>query len=160
MTLYEINQAQLNMIETEDGFVNAATGELFTAEDLESLAIEKDAVIENIALWVKNLDAEAKALKEEESALQERRKAKEKKIESLKRLLSDSLAGKKFETAKVAMSFRKSTAVNVVDETAIPSGYLIEQAPKIDKTAIKKALQAGIEVAGCTLEERQNLQIK
>lgn len=158
--LYEINQTLLNLQETEDGIICTLTGELLTAADLKKLAVEKDTVIENIACWYKELETDADGIDAEIKRLTERKKAKKNKAEQLKKVLADELAGKKFETAKCAMSFRKSTSVAVDNEDIIPSGYLVAQKPKVDKTAIKKALNAGIEVAGCRLETKNNLQIK
>lgn len=158
--LYEINQTLLNLQETEDGIICTLTGELLTAADLKKLAVEKDTVIENIACWYKELETDADGIDAEIKRLQDRKKAKKNKAEQLKKVLADELDGKKFETSKCAMSFRKSTSVAVDNEDIIPSGYLVAQKPKVDKTAIKKALNAGIEVAGCRLETKNNLQIK
>lgn len=158
--LYEINQTLLNLRETEDGIICTLTGELLTTADLEKLAVEKDKVIENLACWYKELETDADGIDAEIKRLQERKKAKKNKAEQLKKVLADELNGKKFETAKCAMSFRKSSSVVVDNEDSIPGGYLVEQKPKVDKTAIKKALNAGVEVAGCHLETKNNLQIK
>lgn len=58
-------------------------------------------------------------------------------------------------------SFRKSTAVSVFDESQIPAEFMREKISYTpDKTAIKKAIESGQEVAGAKIEERQNLQIK
>lgn len=160
MNLYEINQTLLNLKETEDGIICTLTGELLTTADLEKLAVEKDKVIENLACWYKELETDADGIDAEIKRLQERKKAKKNKAEQLKKVLADELNGKKFETAKCAMSFRKSSSVVVDNEDSIPGGYLVEQKPKVDKTAIKKALNAGVEVAGCHLETKNNLQIK
>lgn len=158
--LYEINQTLLNLQETADGIICTLTGELLTAANLKKLAVEKDTVIENIACWYKELETDADGIDAEIKRLTERKKAKKNKAEQLKKVLADELAGKKFETAKCAMAFRKSTSVAIDDENLIPSGYLVAQKPKVDKVAIKKALNAGIEVAGCRLETKNNLQIK
>lgn len=158
--LYEINQTLMNLQETEDGIICTLTGELLTTADLKKLAVEKDTVIENLACWYKELETDADGIDAEIKRLQERKKAKKNKAEQLKKVLADELDGKKFETPKCVMSFRKSTSVAVDNEDIIPSGYLVEQKPKVDKVAIKKALNAGIEVAGCRLETKNNLQIK
>lgn len=59
------------------------------------------------------------------------------------------------------MSYRRSEAVEVFDESLIPEDYIkisVKKAP--DKTAIKAILKSGGEVAGCVLRENRNLQIK
>lgn len=59
------------------------------------------------------------------------------------------------------LSYRKSEAVILTDEEAIPAEFKKEKITvSVDKTEIKKALKAWLEVAGASLETRQNLQIK
>ena len=64
-------------------------------------------------------------------------------------------------TTKVRVSFRKSVAVSIDDEKALPADFVVETVTtKPDKTAIKKAIQSGQEVSGASLVENRNLQIK
>ena len=70
MTLYEINAA-LEAFESE---VDEDTGEILNYDKLAELNMAKDEKRENIALYIKNLTAEAKAIREEEKALAERRR--------------------------------------------------------------------------------------
>lgn len=65
------------------------------------------------------------------------------------------------ETARTKIGFRKSTQVQIDDEGALPPDFVTTTVTtKPDKTAIKKAIQAGQAVAGAVLVENQNLQIK
>jgi predicted small secreted protein len=169
MTLYNIDNKILEIIER--GFVvDEDTGEIIDAHEevnarLEELEFDRTAKIENIALYVKNLEALTLSLKNEENALAERRKAKEKRIESLKNYLTNSMvaAGENgIETSKVCISFRKSEAVvadmNKLDEAYIAVKTTIDRKP--DKAAIKKAIKEGIAVEGAYIETKQNLQLK
>lgn len=152
--LYEINQAILECIDME-------TGELIDPERLEQLTMEKDQKIENVACWIKNLTAEAAAYKAEKTAFAEREAQALKKADTLKKWLSDALAGQKFSTAKCAVSFRKSEAVMVDDVNLIPAEMLrIKTTYEPDKTAIKNAIKSGREINGCMLVENTNIQIK
>lgn len=153
-SLYEINQAILDCIDME-------TGELIDPERLEQLTMEKDQKIENVACWIKNLTAEAAAYKAEKAAFAEREVQALKKADTLKKWLSDALAGQKFSTAKCAVSFRKSEAVIVDDVNLIPAEMLrIKTTYEPDKTAIKNAIKSGREINGCMLVENTNIQIK
>lgn len=157
MTLYEIDkaieEAILEAIDTETGEI---IGDLSILDGLE---IAREKKIENIGLYIKNLNCEAESIEEEERALYDRRKTKKNKAERLKRYLSDALKGSKFETPRLVVSFRKSTSVQVEDVDKLPEEYrTVTIAP--DKTAIKTALRAGVEIAGAQLIENQNLQIK
>ena len=152
--LYEINEAIKNTIDLD-------TGEIVDFEAFEKLQMERNEKLENIALWVKNLLSEAEALKAEEKAFAERRKAAENKAESLKRYLDSALNGQKFSTTKVAISYRKSTSVEV-DESKLPAKWLrvIPETHVVDKVEITKALKAGEKIDGAVLVDRNNIQIK
>ena len=153
-SLYEINEHLLNLTDSE-------TGEITDWSAFEALQLARDEKIENIALYHKNLLAEAAALKAEEKSFAERRKRAENKAESLKRYLDSALQGQKFTSTKVAISYRKSTSVEV-DETKLPANWLreIPATHVVDKVEIAKALKAGETVEGATLITNNNIQIK
>lgn len=153
MKLYEINQSILECIDSE-------TGEIIDADKLNDLQIARDEKLENLALWYKDLLAEANALKEEKEAFAEREKAAKNKAESLKNYLSYALNGENFKTTKCALSFRKSEKTVIDDIYSIPESYLKYAEPKADLTEIKKAIKNGEEIKGAHLEETQNIQIK
>ena len=153
-SLYEINEAIMNTIDLE-------TGEIIDFEAFEKLQMERTEKLENIALWYKNLQSEAEALKAEEKAFADRRKSAESKAESLKRYLDSALNGQKFNTTKVAISYRKSTSVDVQDIEKLPEAYRkTVTTVSADKTAISAALKAGELVDGATLVEKNNISIK
>ena len=153
MKLYEIDDAILNCIDEE-------TGEIIDAEQLDKLYMEKEEKLENIALWIKDLKAEAEALKNEKQAFAERQKVAENKMESLKKYLAYALDGKAFKTTRASVSFRKSQAVEITDIYKLDENYLRYKEPEADKTAIKEALKAGKTVAGATLVENTSVIIK
>lgn len=162
MKLYEITEAIENFDYTK--FIDEETGEFDEQgfnEAINSLEQEKESKIESIGLLIKNLKAEADAIASEVKSLQARKQQKDKQIEWWKNYLSINLNGEKFETSKVSLSFRKSVAVNVIDEQAIPNEYITQEiVSKVNKTEIKKALKNGIEINGAELVENQNIQIK
>lgn len=162
MKLYEIDARIEACVKLDDSrVVDTETGEIIDIEALEALEMERDQKLENIGVWYKQLLMEADDLKAEKAALAEREKTKRAKAESLKGLLNRYLDGKKFETAKVAMSFRKSEAVEFTGKISeVPADYLKFKEPELDKTAVKRAIKAGESVPGCELVVRQNLQIK
>lgn len=153
-SLYEINQQILDCIDME-------TGEIIDVEAFQNLRIERDEKVENIALYYKNLLADAEAYKAEKNAFAEREKRAANKAENLKRYLENELQGKAFKTVKADISYRKSTSVNILDETKLPKEFIVEKittAP--DKKAIAEKLKAGEEIAGAELNTNQNIQIK
>lgn len=152
MKLYEINEAILACVDPD-------TGEADT-EKLDELMLMREEKLENLALWVKDLKAEADAIKAEEKALAERRQAKERKAESIMQYLEKALAGQKFETSRAVCSFRKSQKVEITDLDKIPDDYLRYSKPTADKTAIKAAIKDGIIIEGAALVDSVTMSIK
>lgn len=158
MNIYEIDNAMMSLIDEE-------TGEIKDYEAFEELQMQKEEKIENTALWYKNLVAESKAIREEEKALAERRKSLENKAENLKNFINRTLDGNKFSTSKVAISYRKSTAVEVDDEfidyaMKNNNDLLTFKRPEPNKTVIKGMLQGGFDIPHAELVERNNMSIK
>lgn len=158
MTLYEINAAMLSLIDSE-------TGELLDYEAFDNLALEREQKLENICLWIKDLRAEAQALKEEKENLAKRQKTAENKAERLSSYLQMMLNGERFKTSKANVSYRKSQSV-VVDEQnfvdwAVSYGdeFLRYKEPEINKTAIKEAIAEGREIPFATIEEKVNVRV-
>ena len=122
--------------------------------------------LENVACWIKDLKAEAEALKNEKQALAERQKVAENKIESLKKYLAYVLDGKKFSTAKCAVSFRTTESVEVTTEgleNLMRDGkddLLTYKTPEPNNTAIKQAIKDGLNVAGVQLVQNISTIIK
>lgn len=159
MTIWEIDRAL-------EGLVDPETGELLDYESFSQLQMERDTKIENMALWWKNLTSDVAEMKAAEKDISERRKAKERKAARLKEYIEQSLAGEKFETARCAISYRRSKALET--DSSVPkwlydNGYrdlVVEQAPKIDARGVTDLIKGGVEVPGAELVERLNMTIK
>lgn len=152
-TLYQIDQAIVDLVDNE-------TGEIIDIEMFDSLQMERDEKIESIALYIKDLKAEAEALKAEKLAFAERQKVAENKVESLKNYLAYALKGQAFKSTKAVVSFRKTQQVDIPDIYALDENFLKYAEPTADKTAIKEAIKQGKTVAGATLVENTSIIIK
>ena len=153
-SLYEIRQELIDCTDTE-------TGEIIDVARFEELQMEAEEKIENVALWYKNLLADAASYKVEKDHFAEREKVAKNKAESLKKYLDDALGGKVFKTVKVDITYRKSTSVNIIDDTLLPESLVAEVVTTSpDKKAIAELLKAGEKVAGAELSHNQNIQIK
>lgn len=163
MKLFDIDEKLAACVKLDESrVVDTESGEIIDLEAIAALEMERDKKIENLGCWYKNLLSDAEALKAQKNAFAEREKAAKAKAESLRGFLGRYLNGKKFETAKVAMSFRKSEAVEFDAKCIgdVPEEFLKFKDPELDKVAVKKAIKAGETVPGCELVARQNLQIK
>ena len=160
--LYEIKQEILDCVDQE-------TGEILDSDRLDALEMEKDLKIEGVALWVKDLKAEADAVKAEADKLTARKKALDNKIESIKAWLLYALDGGKLKTARCNVYPTHSQRVAVADEPELirflqtleePEKFLRFKDPELRKDEIKKALKDGTIIPGASLEETESVVIK
>lgn len=158
MTLYEIDK-EIQALITEDG-------EIEDIERFDALAMERDKKIENVGCWVKNLTAEVAAMKEEKKRLEDRIKSKDRMIDSLEWWLAKALDGQKFDSPRVAISYRKSKAVEIQDE-AVFKAWAMDYAPAllkvaytIDKTGVKNYIASGAECPCVEIVERKSMQVR
>lgn len=158
MSLYTINQQIWAIYENEvdeDGEITDLAFQL-----LQALNLSRDVKIENCALLIKEWFAEAGKIKDEADKLTERRRILERKAERLKAYLASQMSGEKFESPRVAISWRKSEAVRIIDESMIPLCFWKTPVPQLDKVSVRATIKSGKDVPGATLEEKQNMQIK
>lgn len=161
MTLYEIDSAL-------EALVDEQTGELRDYAAWQALQLAREAKIEGTALWLKNLTAEAKAIKSEVDALQKRRRALEHRAEGLRRYLGQALDGQTFSTPRCAISWRKSTALEVEDPAAAAlwledhghDEMVAYATPALDKRGVAELVAQGADIPGVALAERQHMQVR
>lgn len=162
MNLYELTtelaQAMNNLVIDEE------TGEVSGFEAVDALDVAFEDKAEAYALTIKNLLAFANEAKGEADKLKARADAAKNRADQLKQHLALSMnaVGKnKLETARAALSFRKSTVVNITDENALRDDlWKVTMKREPNKTEIGKLMKSGETVPGAELETRMNLQVK
>lgn len=156
MTLYEINEKIREFLENN---IDPETGEILNLDTLGDLELERSVKLENYALAVKNLRADIDAIKVEEDALKARRERLTNTKNKLEAVLKQELDGEKFVTARVQITHRKTSSVEVLDIKALPEKFLRFE-PKADKTAIRTAINAGENVDGARIVNGLSMMIK
>ena len=160
--LYEINQDILDCVDLE-------TGEILDTARLDALQMEREAKLEGVALWVKDLKAEAEAVKAEADKLNARKKALDNKIDSIKTWLAAALNGDKLKTPRCNVYQTHNTKLNVQDEAGLvkflqtleaPDRFLRFKDPELKKDEIKTALKDGFVIPGAALEVSESVVIK
>lgn len=162
MTLYEIDNAIREVLESA---ADPETGELVDEallEQYDKLIMDRDQKVENIGLFIKNLEADAAAIKAEAKNLTARAKAAENKAEHLRNYLQFCLDGQKFQSPRLSVSFRRSQKVEVDQNRLfeIPDDYLRYKDPEVDKKRVSEALKAGEDIPGCALVDSVSMIIK
>lgn len=163
----EVTERLINQTQELAGSEYKAECETSLPDDLENmldaLKISKAEKVEGIGCLIKELTADAEAIKEEVKALTTRQGQKEAKIEYLRRyLMVFGLAeGEKFETSKVGFSWRRSESVQVISADDLPDDLVrVKTIREPEKDLIKQRLKAGEEIKGCSLVVKHNLQVK
>lgn len=160
MKLYEIAPALRFAL--DDIVVDEETGEILSADALHTVDAEASEKIEATALYLRELDAEAKAAKDEADRMIARVKSMQKRSDYLKAMLIEALhVTGKVKTARVTVSIRTTQAVAVDEGANLPEAYTTAKTTvSPNKIAIKQALLDGVEVPGCHLEARESVSIR
>ena len=137
-------------------------------ERLRAVNEDIDRKADGYGKLIRSLEAEADGLKNEASRLNARAKAFESRAASLRAMLMEAMKAQektKLRTTRFTFSISPTPpAVRVTDlDAALNSGYLKE--PKmdesiLDKAAIKRDLEAGMEIPGVELVKGEALRMR
>jgi len=161
MKLYEICN-EIEVLFEECGEEEPSELPAEVRERLEALRISLSEKLSNIWALIKNLSAEAEALNAEAARLRRAAKARENRVQALKNYVTYCLGeGTRWKSPDGTREFswRRSEAVEVQDESAIPDCYCAVER-RILLTELKRDLKSGATVPGATLVQRMNLQVR
>ena len=171
MKLYEVNMAIQAALDRLD--FDPETGEIgenteAVLQELDSLEMERDRILEYIAKAALNIRSNAVALKAEEDRLSKRRKALERKEEKLVSILDRECGGEKKDLGFATVSYRKSESVEVLD-SAKACAWLHDNGhndcvrikpPEVIKDEVKKLIKNDANIPGVKLVEKNNCSVK
>ncbi|MEF1570484.1 siphovirus Gp157 family protein [Neisseria gonorrhoeae] len=135
-------------------------------DTLEAVIGQFEVKAQSVIAYIKNQEITEKMLEGHIRRMTGKLKAVKAQNQSLKDYLARNMqvAGIteiKADDGTFKASFRKSEAVVILDEAQIPAEFMREAVKtEPDKTAIKKAIESGRQVAGAKIEGRKNLQIR
>ena len=164
LSLYQISSIYLEAMDILTDPEMELPAEAIT-DTLEGLGGELEDKAINVTKFMRNMEATATAIKSAEEEMAKRRKALENRIKWMKSYLKDSMEHTgitKIECPYFKLSIQKNpAAVNIINEDTIP-GKFKEQVItwKVDKTAIKKAIQSGKTIPGAKLLNGTRLAIR
>lgn len=154
--------------------VDAYRNKMLTAwfDTLTGIEGEFDEKAESIAIYYKQLLAEAKMLKAEKAVIAKRQSQKEKQAESLKTYLFKSmqaLGRQKIDMPRAVMSLKKNAPSLVVDDEISFIEWAEEHnldhllkysMPEVKKNDVKALCKKGEEIPFVHMESKQSLSIK
>ncbi len=163
-TLYELTGNYVTLMDMLD---DPEVDPITLMDTLDAVEGELDEKAENYGRIIRNLEAEAKALKEEADRLSRRKQTIDNNIDSLKKRLQMAMEltnRPKIDTPLFKFYIQKnapSVVLDVDDLTELPPEWLTYQEPKVNKAAIKDAIKAGLNLEGIAhLEQSQSLRIR
>ena len=160
MKLYEIKKDLVEMLDllTEVGDDELAKENC--EEMLEFLKEELKSKSGSLLKYIRNLESEKEIVREEIERLEKFKKT----LEFLKKYLVQTmieLKEKKIETDLGSYGIRKSTKVQIIDETLIPEDFIkIKTEKTLDKIGIANYIKNYGELAGAKIIENYSLQIR
>ena len=167
MNIWQIDRRMKEIdYKAEDQETGEILDEILYAE-LEALQMARPEKVENLALWIKDLQVFADDLKAEKMAIAKRQAQVERKVEKLKGWLQVFLDGEKPKSPRYQVRYTTTSSVVLSDEPEtvnwlVDHGY--DDAVKIDvsvrKDEVKKLLKGGADVPGASLEERVSMSVK
>lgn len=137
------------------------------ADTLEGLAGALEIKATNVAMFIRNLEVSADAIKTAEVEMARRRKAIENRASHIRQYLFDNMVRAeitKIDSPHLSLTIKKNPpAVAIYAESQIPVEFFKQAPPPpptLDKKAIADAIKAGNDVPGATLQSSSRLDIK
>lgn len=157
MKLYEIDKAILDIYDNAEIDEN---GEMHIDDQLLAyLEQDRDAKIGGLIKYYKDMQGDIEKFKAEIKSLAESKRVLENKADSLEKFLDTLHKGEAKQYGVHKVSYRKSTVLIGSDLDILPpelKNTVVE--PK--KADIKAKLKEGVEIAGWSLLDKKNIQIK
>lgn len=178
MKLFEIAEEFAELFDSLESLTESA--DEISAEEienawydtLEGMEAEFDAKAENIALYIKELSAKSDALDKEIKTLRARKQAADNRCAWLKRYIMECMmrtSRTKIDGIRATITVRNNAESLVIEnESALIDalyidgdiGYLKPYVPEIDRAKVKKYLQSGGELEGCSLVRNKSILIR
>lgn len=144
-----------------DLLANGEIDEQTFNDTLEAMGTEEK--LESYCKVIRQFEADADMFKAEKERIANKQKVAENSISRMKKAVADFLNAQgtpKASAGVFSVALSTSKAVNITDESKVPARFLVEQAPKIDKAAIRKELLDGGVIEGCELQINEGVRIR
>lgn len=158
MTLYEMTA---NAIYLYDLLSNGDIDEQTVNDSLEGMDVA--GKLEDYCKVIRQFEADAAVYKAEKDRLAAKQKKAEEAVERLEAAVLNYMSATNTEKVKCGVfdvKVKQSKAANIVNADEISPEYMIQQPPKIDRAAIRKALMSGKAVDGAELKINYSINIK
>ncbi|PTJ22678.1 siphovirus superfamily [Staphylococcus simulans] len=133
-------------------------------DTLESIEASIDVKVDNTIGLIRSVEGDIETVDKEIKRLQTLKKQRENLKNKIKSYLQDMLEYRQLQNYRTSTNYiykrRNAPSVHITNEKLIDKSYFIEQAPKLDKKALKEDIQNGADVHGAELRESESLVIR
>lgn len=133
-------------------------------DTLESIEASIDVKVDNTIGLIRSVEGDIETVDKEIKRLQTLKKQRENLKNKIKSYLQDMLEYRQLQNYRTSTNYiykrRNAPSVHIINEELLDKSYFIEQAPKLDKKALKEDIQNGADVRGAELRESESLVIK
>ena len=164
MTLYEITDEYMRLLELAE---DPETDPEVFADTLEGLQGALEDKADGYGRVIRELEAYTAGLEAEIARLTAKKRTADNSITRMKEALKSAFLATgtaKIKTDLFTITIQRNPAAVVMDEQYIeniPTEYLIEQEPKLNRQKIKEDLKAGKDLQGIAhLEQTEGLRIR
>ena len=160
MNLYSLDSEYLKLLtllDDNDGEITEEIGVL-----MEKNAQLAEGALKNYTSMYRNLESNVDAIEAEIKRLSGLKKAKERSSQVVKDALTYTMKLReldKYDGGTFKLSFRKSVALIIDDESKVPGNFL-RTVTSVDKMAVKDAIKDNPNCEWAHLQENENIQIK
>ena len=162
--LYQITAAYKHLEQLTDGDVTEE--EFFKAVDMIDGELKEK--VQHIGMFIGNLEATAKAIKEAEERMAARRKTIENRVKAIKNYILRNMQGADINKIEcngyfVISRAKNPPSVEIDNEAFIPIQYVRQQEPPPpapDKKLMLEDMKMGVIIEGAHMEQGERLVIK
>lgn len=144
--------------------IDEETGEIVGLDQVRELEIATGEKITNCARFVRDLECLVDGMKKAKAEIDARIKSRQRIIDAIKAEMLFSMTqlnAKKLEQPDVVISLRKTSSVDIYDESLLPDDCFVEKVKReVSKTAIKDKLKTGEDVQGARIIEKMSVNVK
>lgn len=164
MKLYEIANEYQDILEQsfdqETGEVNETA-----LSKLDEIAVQLQDKGIAVASYIKNIDAERKAIEDAKKAMAEREKKLDKEIDYLTQYLQFNMENcgiTEIKSPHFVIKLKKCPlSTDIIDESLIPDEYKkVKEVVSLDKMKIKEEILAGVIIPGASLKQNNRIEIR
>ena len=133
-------------------------------DTLDAIQASMDEKIDNTIGLIRSVEGDIDTVDKEIKRLQAVKKQKQTLTQKLKDYMQNALDYQQLQNYRTQTNYiykrRNAPSVFITNEKLIDKSYFVEQAPKLDKKALKEDIQNGADVHGAELRDSESLVIK